>query len=204
MARVIFDFDGTLADSLSVALEVANSMKFTRPLTMDDYYALRNVPTREILKQLNIPVWKVPKLVTRGRKLLKKQADQINPHPGIAAVLPQLIADGHELYVVSSNSPELVRSFLRRHKLADHFNLVVGNIGIFGKAAALKRLRATFLLTEDVYYVGDETRDIDAAKKVGMRMIAVSWGYNGIEALGAHEPDYLVRRPSEIRKVVRK
>ncbi len=170
---------------------------------MADYYELRNLPTRDILKRLGIPVWRVPKLVTQGRKLLKKEASRIPPHTGIPALLAHLIEDGHELYVVSSNSPELVNSFLRRNDLAQHFNVVVGNIGIFGKAAALKRLRNTFEGLDKMYYVGDETRDIDAAKKVGVRMIAVSWGYNGIESLGAHEPDYLVRRPAEIRKIVK-
>lgn len=203
MARLIFDFDGTLADSLSIALEVANSMKATRELTLDDYYRLRHLPTRLILKDLHIPLWRVPQLINRGRKLLKQQGHRIKPHKGMPELIKQLVADGHELYVVSSNSPELVNQFLERNNIADCLNLVIGNISIFGKAAALKKLSLTFDEVQPVYYVGDETRDIEAAKKANVNMIAVAWGYNSPEILVKRSPEFLASSPSDIRKIVK-
>lgn len=203
MARLVFDFDGTLADSLSVALEVANSIKVTRPLTLDDYYRLRHLPTRLILKDLQIPLWRVPQLISRGRKLLKQQGHRIEPHKGMPELIRQLVADGHELYVVSSNSPELVNQFIERTGINDCFNQVIGNISIFGKAAALKKLSLTFDEVQPVYYVGDETRDIEAAKKAQVYMIAVAWGYNSPEVLSQRNPDFVVTSPAEIRKAVK-
>jgi phosphoglycolate phosphatase-like HAD superfamily hydrolase len=44
-------------------------------------------------------------------------------------------------------------------------------------------------------YVGDEVRDIVAARKAGVDVAAVSWGYNTREVLAKHEPDYLIERP---------
>jgi phosphoglycolate phosphatase len=203
MARIIFDFDGTLANTLSVALEVANAMQFTKPLTLDDYYRLRNLPTLGILKALNIPVWRVPSLMNKARVLLRQQAHKITPNAGIEQLIPQLTKDGHQLYVLSSNSPELVSAFLLRYKLDMHFELVVGNVGIFGKTAALKKLKKSLQTDDAVYYVGDETRDIDAAKKAHLPIISVTWGYNGAEVLTTHNPDYLVQTANEIRQIAK-
>ncbi len=203
MARLVFDFDGTLADSLTVALEVVNSMEFTRPLTLDDYYALRNLPTRLILKDLGVPVWKVPKLAARGKQLLNKQAHRLTPYPGIQTLITQLHKDGHQLSIVSSNSPEIVHNFLERYKLEKYFESVTGNVGVFGKTAILKKLRKQFESDETAYYIGDETRDIDAARKSGLQMIAVGWGYNGVEVLRKRMPEYLVMKPQEIRDIAK-
>jgi phosphoglycolate phosphatase len=49
-----------------------------------------------------------------------------------------------------------------------------------------------------VLYIGDETRDIEAAHKAGVRVAAVTWGYNNAEMLKRFSPDYLVSRPHEL------
>ncbi|UYY58303.1 HAD hydrolase-like protein [Sphingomonas sp. S2-65] len=46
--------------------------------------------------------------------------------------------------------------------------------------------------------IGDETRDIDAAREVGMRTGAVLWGYASEAVLLAHQPDTLFRTPRDI------
>ncbi len=56
--------------------------------------------------------------------------------------------------------------------------------------------------SEEVIYVGDETRDIEAAKKINSKVIAVSWGFNTKEALARHNPDFLIHQPSELLDVM--
>ena len=53
----------------------------------------------------------------------------------------------------------------------------------------------------NVLYVGDEVRDIEAAKKAGIRIAAVTWGYNSKKALEAYKPDYLVTKPEELLQI---
>ena len=57
---------------------------------------------------------------------------------------------------------------------------------------------------DEVVYVGDEVRDIKAAKRAGMKIIAASWGYNEREALEKYKPDLIVDRPVELIEVVEK
>ena len=53
-----------------------------------------------------------------------------------------------------------------------------------------------------MYFVGDEVRDIEAGKKVGINTIAVSWGYNTKSALDKEHPDYLIDFPLELEKII--
>ena len=58
------------------------------------------------------------------------------------------------------------------------------------------------LTPEEVIYVGDETRDIEASKTIPIKVIAVSWGFNSAEALAKQNPDFLIQKPSELLKVM--
>jgi phosphoglycolate phosphatase len=53
-----------------------------------------------------------------------------------------------------------------------------------------------------VIYIGDETRDIIAAQKAGIRSVAVTWGYNSHKALKAHHPDHLIHSPQALLQLL--
>jgi len=54
----------------------------------------------------------------------------------------------------------------------------------------------------DVYFVGDEIRDMEAGKKAKVKTVAVSWGYNTAESLQKENPDYLIDSPQELEKII--
>ena len=51
-------------------------------------------------------------------------------------------------------------------------------------------------------YVGDEVRDIEAAKRLGMPCAAVAWGYNSDVLLASYAPMVVVRTPKQLEKVL--
>jgi phosphoglycolate phosphatase-like HAD superfamily hydrolase len=53
-----------------------------------------------------------------------------------------------------------------------------------------------------VVYVGDEERDVVAARQAGVDIAAVTWGYNSPELLAVQEPDYLIDYPDELRTLL--
>jgi len=70
---------------------------------------------------------------------------------------------------------------------------------LFSKETKIKKIMDKHdLLPRDVIYIGDETRDIDSAKKAGVRSIAVTWGWNGRDLLRRHDPEYIVDTFEEI------
>jgi phosphoglycolate phosphatase-like HAD superfamily hydrolase len=198
---LLFDFDGTIADTRTIALEILNQMSREfgfRELPEADLEKARKLSTREFIRHLGISTWRVPSIARRGLQLLHERIDQVHPIPGIPEVLGTLHGRGERLAILTSNSQANVQAFLTRHDLP-HFEFISCSSKLFGKGREIRSiLRRTRLDPHEILYIGDETRDIDAARETGLRVAAVTWGYNSAEALGALDPDHIVSSPSEL------
>jgi phosphoglycolate phosphatase len=105
----------------------------------------------------------------------------------------------HKLFILSSNSAHNITLILKRYKLTGYFSGVYGSVPLLGKARALRRLlRQNSLDSAQTWYVGDEARDIEAARKNNLSSVAVSWGYNNIHVLQQHQPTVLVFTTEEL------
>ena len=88
--------------------------------------------------------------------------------------------------------------FLENNQL-ELFDFIHTTSKIWSKNRSLKTLiHDNQLKLSEVIYIGDETRDIVAAQKAGIRCVAVTWGFNSRKALEAHRPDYLIHSPQEL------
>lgn len=204
MAAIIFDFDGTIADSFGVIVDIfENITKRPEKLTEEQMAELRGYPLEVIAERLKIRWWRLPFLLSQGRRMMGRRMDEIPVFEGMGRVLDRLHAEGHELFVVSSNSKRNVRKFLKKHHLYNHFVDVRGNAGLLGKSRILRRLaRSNSFSIKDCLYVGDETRDVVAAKAVGMRVIAVSWGFASTAFLESLHPTALAHTPEDIVRIL--
>jgi phosphoglycolate phosphatase len=197
---VVWDFDGTLADSLPAAVGIFNrlapEMGF-RPLA--DVAAARNTPMRQFLRQQGISLWRLPRLVRKYQAAAAEEADKLKLAVGLPAALAAIAGSGVRLGVLSSNREDNIRRCLRANGAEGHFAFVVGYPRLFGKGKALKRiLRAERLTHDEVLYVGDELRDVEAAKKAGVKVAAVTWGFHTTELLRTGKPDYVVGDAQEL------
>lgn len=201
---VVFDFDGTLADCLDLSLEILNQLapefgyRAVDPAEMPE---LRNHGPRYIMKALGISKLKVPFLMDRCRKEYRRRLGEVQPFTGLGEALKQLRERGYTLGIVTSNAEENVQLFLETHGL-QYFEFIHGKSSIWGKKRDLaKLLRKRKLAPTDIVYVGDETRDIDAAQANGIPIIAVAWGFNSIVALRRKKPDFIVTRLEDLNSV---
>ncbi|AZS82104.1 MULTISPECIES: HAD hydrolase-like protein [Achromobacter] len=189
-----FDFDGTLADTMpwfnSILNTVADKYGF-RKIDLSERENLRHREASEILKYLGIPLWKLPAIMTHVRTLMQDIDPSVHLFEGIPAMLAQLKASGMRLAVVSSNSIENVQRVLGADTAALFDDYECGT-DLFGKAAKIDRLMRRHDVTPERFLlVGDEMRDIDAARKAGVRVGSVAWGYNHMDALRERKPDEL-------------
>jgi HAD superfamily hydrolase (TIGR01549 family) len=199
---VIFDFDGTIADSLWVVVSIYEEM-FGVSVPPEQVEEARDHPLSQVIKNLGIPLWKVPRLLTMGRRIMRARASEVQPFPGMKEVFEQLQQAGFSLQVMSSNSKATVQHFLEQYDLLQYFTHIQGSVGLFSKAMVLKKLMKQFGLTRDeILYVGDEGRDIDGAKKAHVPIISVGWGYNSPKLLQSMRPDYFVAEPAQILEAV--
>jgi len=203
MATIIFDFDGTIADSLPVVTELFYAWVKIEPYPPEQVEKMRNMTLKDVIHEVGIPLWKLPRMMVTARSQFGKRLSEVPVFKDMPELLKQLHADGHKLYVMSSNGPQNIRKFLKRHKIIQYFSGIHGNTGLFGKATAIRSIIRKYKINPaECYSVGDETRDVDAAKKAHIKCIAVTWGYNGEKILKAHKPDFMIHKPAELLKLL--
>lgn len=183
---MLFDFDGTLADTFPAVVELlprlARELRFRDP-GPEGLQALRGLPTRRILSELRIAWWKVPLVVWRARALLRSRGGPVRLFPGVAGMLRDLDAAGTEWGIVTTNGLDTVREALRGGDAPEPGWLEAG-VGLFGKRRRLQRMvQARGLDPSFVVLVADETRDLEAARSAGIPFLGVSWGYATPEVL---------------------
>ena len=200
MSAIIFDFDGTIADSFEVIIGIFYEVT-KREVVIDDaeIERLRGMSLVQAAEELRIPPWKMPFLLFRGKRRMSKQMTHIAVHRGIPETVRKLQAEGHQLFIVSSNSEKNIRIFLDKHAMTNEFVSIYGNVGLLGKARILKKvLHKNSLDPQDTWYVGDEVRDIVGAFNADLKIMSASWGFNTAEILAAHNPTVLIKTPNEI------
>ena len=198
---LIFDFDGTIADTFHKLIEIGNrlSLEFNYSrIEAADVENLKNKNVRETIEHLNIPLLKIPMIIAKAKSELNKEIDMIQPIQGLKEVLFQLKDLGLKMGILTSNSLKNVSRFLENNGL-DLFDFVQTTPKIWSKNRSLMSLvHNQKLKIADIVYIGDETRDIIAAQKAGIRSAAVTWGYNSRQSLENQRPDYLIHSPQEL------
>ncbi len=200
--NIIFDFDGTLADTLPAARALFDKMQLRPPVTDAEVAHWRGLTLRRVLQEVGIPMWRVPRLLVVARADFALIVKTVEVFKGLDTVLAGLKADGHELFVVSSNSSQNIQDFLKRHKIDAYFDHAYGGASVFGKSKDLRLIIKNDKLDRlQTIYVGDETRDIEAARRAGIRSISVTWGFNATEILRSHNPDFMADTPDDLAQL---
>lgn len=202
---IIFDFDGTIADTLNIIIQAA--LSFADELNLKkikkcNLSKLRHKTSKAVIKELCIPLAKLPSFVKKFRKAINRNLEFIKPFRGIKPLLSVLKRCDYQLGILTSNDPSNVKKFLKRHQL-DFFDFIYSETSLFGKSRVINNLlKKQSLKSQEVIYVGDETRDIEAARKSKIKMIAVTWGFNSKQILRKMKPDFLIDKPKELLKIL--
>jgi len=191
---VIFDFDGTIADTINFIRTIFNFPE-TKNINWEE---LKSKETKEIFKDLGIPLIEIPFILKKVRDILHQEVEKIKPIEGIEKALFKIKENHCQLGILTSCPQKTVAKFLKINNL-DFFDFVYSESNIFNKAEKLNNLlKEKKFNPQNVFYVGDETRDVEAAKKVGVKTVAVTWGFNSEKILKEKKPDYVIREPREL------
>jgi phosphoglycolate phosphatase len=204
LGLIILDFDGTLADSFdwfcSVLNGVADRYRFRR-VEAHEVDGLRLQGARAIVAHLGIPRWKLPLIARHMHALAARDAARIGLFPGVTAMLAEIAEAGVPLAILSSNRVDTVRRVLGPDNAA-RVDAYACGASIFGKARRLKALLArTGTAADQALCIGDEVRDLEAARALGCPFGAVAWGYTDPRALAALGPEYVFSEPAEIARL---
>lgn len=164
----------------------------------NDVDVLRNMSAKELFSKLKLPPIKVLKLVIEIQSKLKRNISEIQAFEGITDMFKELKIKDVKIGIVTSNTEENVRLFLNKNLITE-VDFVHGEKNLFGKGRVIKKLIKRWkLLSDEVLYVGDEVRDIEAARYAGVKTVAVTWGFNSEIRLRQANPDIIVGYPKEI------
>lgn len=203
---LIFDFDGTIADTLLAGVHIYNRLAEEngyREVTEDELPRLRDLDLGSVLEHLSIPKRKVPLLLMRGRRLLKDNIASLPLIEGMTETLPLLREKAHFFGILTSNATENVEAFLEAHQLRELFTFISSTPKLSGKAKHLRAIARTFSLNPaEMLYIGDEIRDVRAAQKAAIAIAAVTWGFNSHDALAVENPLHLVNSPAELVELI--
>jgi phosphoglycolate phosphatase len=205
----IFDFDGTIANTIPTDLEIAKLFnQFTKEfniekhITVEDIKQFRGKSLKEIVKALHIRFYRLPFILRKVQKFMQPDLLKANPIGGIKDAINKLKENGYILGIVTSSKKTLVENFLKRHKI-NGFDFIHSGSSLFGKHRIINKLLKKYGFSqEDTIYIGDEIRDIEATKKSEIPIISVTWGFNSKAGLKKYLPHFMVEKPSDIVKIL--
>ena len=201
----IFDFDGTIANTLDPVIAIVNriSKEFGhKPVLEKEIPLLRGKKPREILSHLGIPVYKLPFWIKRIRSEINQEIADLKPSTNLKPTLIKLRENGCKIGILTTNTEENVKKFLESNQM-DVFDFFYSGKSVFGKGKLLKKIITKYKLAkEDVFFVGDEIRDMEAGRKAEIFTIAVSWGFNSKVALQKEKPNFIIDSPTELESII--
>jgi HAD superfamily hydrolase (TIGR01549 family) len=208
--EIIFDFDGTIADTFDVGIEVINRLTglYDSPeMGPKEIKIFRDLGVREAMRAMKKNGMSWVKLLKVGRRIqkeLNKEMGRIKVFTGVEKVIRKLKVDGYILGILSTNTKKNINDFLRMNRLDKMFDYVEKSGIILGKTRRLKRImKRRGLDPGDVIYIGDEVKDIVSCKKLGIKIIVVTWGWNAEKRLMGYKPDWIVKKPEDILYAIR-
>lgn len=201
---IIFDFDGTIADSFPFIMQYLAAAAGREPLSVEEQLAFRKLSMVSVARRLGISRLRLPSVFLRGRRAMGRLERHVEPFEGMPELIRELHESGNQLMILSSNRSRNIHAFLRHHKLEHCFSRVYGQVGLFGKAPVLRRIVRTFRLQlGHCLYIGDEMRDIEAAQSMGMPCMAVMWGFANPDHIAALKPRAVAATPAQLAASIR-
>jgi len=202
---LIFDFDGTIADTLSIAIHIVNDLaeEFNLPeVSKEQFVELKNKRIKELLKISGISWIQLPRFIKRARARFKKHQHLVQPIQGMPEAIKTLHLAGYKMGILTSNTQEGVEAFLLKNEL-NYFEFIESSDSLFGKARYLNTiLKKARLNAKDAVMIGDEIRDVEAAQKVGIDSVAVCWGFNSEQLLETQKPNHLFDKPEQLLELL--
>jgi len=201
---ILWDFDGTLANTLGLALETYNQLATEYGFRqVDDPESVRHQNMRQFLKSHKVPAWRVPTLFARFLKSMKTSLGTVQLFSGITDAVQDLKQAGFRHGIVSSNSTSNIQQCLKHNDAETLFDDVCGTSQLFGKERRIRTALKQFDVTaKQCLYIGDEVRDIEAAQASGVAVGCVGWGLNSPEMLNRHSPVFVAAEPGDLPQLI--
>lgn len=209
--NIAFDFDGTLADSFYLAREyydLAAKDSGIKGLTREEINTLRNTKFSlkygfNLLLNNKVNALGVLRLAKNLIEELLFNKQRLELFKGTVELLQELNESGVNIFLVTYNQKIIVDSTLEKYNCKDLFKEIYQVDLWKSKSNTIKSLIEDHKInSDDIVFIGDEIRDVESAHSVGVKAIAVEWGFNTPKVLKESKPDWQVKNLNELSKLL--
>ena len=196
---ILFDFDGTLADTLEifhpVFAQACAERGFTRFADREAYLRLFDGNLFSGLSACGVPPDQQQAILSSFGAHFAGALDAVALFPGVPEML-QRLAPAATLMIITSSPSAPVWSVLARNEIRVIKAVWGGDVE---RSKVVKIRRALDAMDADEgFYVGDTTGDIQEGHAAGVTTVGVSWGWHGAERMAAACPDFLADTPEDV------
>lgn len=217
---IIFDFDGTLSDSLPGIFTAMNAC-------LSDF-SMPDVPDRILRKFLGDGLAELIKrtvsyslsgenrrcsspdlernFLNRYKELYREKCmDGTRIYEGIPHLLKSL--SSKEMAVISNKTEDMTRLMLDQYELSSYFKYIIGGDTIDRKKpdpAVFNHLKSNYPEIDNnrCCMIGDSVVDIRFAKNAQIKSISCTWGYGDTEELKSEAPDHIFSHPDDMKDIL--
>lgn len=207
---VVFDLDGTLTDSSTTIYK--STHRTFRELGMDYTIEKQQLDSRigahfqEIFDDLHIDVGNLEDFIHIYKGFYFDYLPETTLYEGVEDLLLYLKKLKRKTALLTTKAQDQAEKILHAFKLDTHFDFIMGRrpgIAVKPSPEPLQYIMRELLVTpEETLMVGDSELDIRCGKNAGARTAAVTYGYRTHEMLKREDPDYLIERIEELKKVI--
>lgn len=209
---ILFDLDGTLADTAPDLAAALNCLRLQRGMEAAPLALLRPHASAGARGLIGAGLGKTPQDGDyEGLRIafLAHYESAIAIHTtlfdGVTHLLQQLQAQGLRWGIVTNKAARLTDQLVPQIGLQDAGCVISGDTTPHAKphpAPLLEAAQRLALAAQDCWYVGDDLRDIQAARAANMTSVAAAWGYCGEQAPSGWNADYILNHPLELLKIL--
>jgi len=202
---ILFNFNGTIVNTKLLAIDIFNEiakMQGYKKISEEEVLHLSTLSIRDRCKTLNVPIYKMPLVGIAIKRRYQTYIPNLTPVLEISEMLKELKKQDYKLGFLTSNKKNATNKFLENNSI-DIFDYSHYTFNPFSKSKDISSfLKNNKLKKEEVIYIGDELRDIKAAKKNGLFCIAVAWGYDSLDLLKTGNADFVAKQPKDILDIL--
>lgn len=207
---LIWDFDGTIADSLNNFLTAFNAVApryGIKTIAPQEIETVRSMAVHDLLKRQGVAWYQLPFFIRSVKAQAESQVSHLPAHKGVPALIKKLHEQGYKLFITSSNDLSAIQAFLVTHGIDKCFIDIyhASFLDTLYKSRKLKKLMSKHNLTNGkTLYIGDEQRDVQAAQASRVPIACVTWGFNTPSFLAEQNPTYVVSRVEDLEVIIEK
>jgi phosphoglycolate phosphatase-like HAD superfamily hydrolase len=203
---VIFDFDGTIADSFDICFDGVNEIfeeRGWRKVPKIQKEKARELSAKDVLKYFKVSNYQIAFIARKLFRIIERDFYKVKIFPELKKTLKALKKQDFKIVILTSNIKRNVEPFLEREEIKELFDDYYYKSGIFSKDRLINKLVKKYKVKKrETILIGDEIRDIKASKKSRIKMVAVTWGFNNKKVLAQNNPNYIVDKPQEILEIL--